>query len=161
MPIDRVGIGPARPCMLMCERTSVSPLSVSVSDVHTYAHTYVRKIRTCLRSLYRRSTRVWSYTCVTSARSCSYVRTHSKEILPDVRLFLIHHVIIVSHWLFTVGSRKRTNPSNEGLRRRPISYPTCNCSFCVTKNLMRELLYLVQVFSNIFLITLLRNFNLF
>lgn len=31
MPIDRVGIGPARPCMLMCERTSVSPLRVSAS----------------------------------------------------------------------------------------------------------------------------------
>lgn len=40
MPIDRVGIGPARPCMLMCERTSVSPLPVSASSAHRDRHIY-------------------------------------------------------------------------------------------------------------------------
>jgi len=59
MPIDRVGIGPARPCMLMCERTSVSPPRVSASIAHKRSYectrvpnTYVRTIYTrCLRSV--------------------------------------------------------------------------------------------------------------
>lgn len=65
MPIDRVGIGPARPCMLMCERTSVSPLPVSASSVQR--DIYAQSALGCLSDASPRSehacervhTRVW------------------------------------------------------------------------------------------------------
>lgn len=84
MPIDRVGIGPARPCMLMCERTSVSPLRVSVSSIYTAARvfTHTRARAYHLHSVssihFTRRTRVRVHMCVTRAR-CTYARMISKE----------------------------------------------------------------------------------
>lgn len=92
MPIDRVGIGPVRPCMLMCERTSVSPLRVSAWNAH---REHIRVICTWyIRLLLQPEVSV--HTCVTSARP-SYVRVHWKELLPDIRLFLTR-----CHYRFTL-----------------------------------------------------------
>lgn len=92
MPIDRVGIGPARPCMLMCERTSVSPPRVLASSTQTQPrNTRARYVCTCYLQP-RFAPRREIYACENvhvrdKCRAIVNVRMHLKEVLPDVRFF--------------------------------------------------------------------------
>jgi len=96
MPIDRVGIGPARPCMLMCERTSVSPPCVSASYTQTQTHTqtytntyaqsapmvftFRREISVCERTRARQVSR-YSYVQYTWKKFCQTYDSFNSRLL--------------------------------------------------------------------------------
>ena len=84
MPIDRVGIGPARPCMLMCERTSVSPPRVSASIAHKRSYECTRAQYVCTHNLYpmstlRREIRACERTRARQVSRYSYLRAIALE----------------------------------------------------------------------------------